>query len=260
MQNDFPEFDDLERVCDWALDTNAAPKLRALGLPIAALGEALVLSNRKALDLDTAHDARLELLKAAVRSASLCGIEAQKGVFFVRDEDAEVGELCVDFAGHLGKALEAAGLASGPRMLVQGSLVELASNIQQHAGSQPRGYVLYEVSKDCVSISVLDSGQGVVAGYASVSPELASLSAGDALVRAVRDHRSRLEPIEEGRGTGFGTVLRAMKTLDARLRVRSGNASLETASGAGADWVLREQVELSGFVVTLLLAWRHPGT
>lgn len=255
MQIDFPEFVGLEDACDDAASTTLPSSLAANALQTAALGEALVLANHQQIDLRTHGDRRLVLLKGAVASMTLSQSERGYGVLHVQDDSKRTADLSVDFAEGLGAELERAGLPRSPKNLLQGALVELVSNIQQHAGSHPKGYALFEVVNESVVLSVFDAGRGVVDGYASVSPELARLSAADALLMAVRDHRSRLAPVEEGRGTGFGTVARAMKSLDARLRVRSGNASLETASGAGAEWVLREQAELRGFVVSLVLSW-----
>lgn len=257
MGHVFPGFDALERLCEEAGYSAQAREAvaRTLSLPTPALAEALVLRNQGTLVLSDDGDTRLDVLRAAVKSRGLSARDGDVGVFHVRDGSDGVADQSVDFALALGTQLDAAGLPKGARQLLQGALTELATNIQQHAGESPRGYILYELSDRRLSLSVLDGGQGVVAGYTRVAPELEGLSAADALVMAVRDHRSRLAPLETGRGTGFGTVLRAMKTLDAQLRVRSGNATLETDSGAGAEWVVGEQAELRGFVVTLLLAW-----
>lgn len=254
MDAHFPEFEELEDALEAAGGAGHV-QLSASELPAVALGEALVLANRKRFDLLTDGDERIGLLKAAVNATQLMQLVPGFGVLYVRDGSLKTEEMCSDFAIALGSELARVGLPSGPRNLVEGAVSELATNIQQHAGERPRGYVLYELEGTAVSVCVFDAGRGVVEGYTSVSPELKGLTAGNALVMAVREHRSRLAPIEEGRGNGFGTVLRAMKSLDARLRVRSGDAILETGSGAGAEWVLREQVELGGFVVSLVLEW-----
>jgi hypothetical protein len=104
-------------------------------------------------------------------------------------------------------------------------------------------------------LAVADTGQGVVRGYVSSFPDLAGLDAATALGWAVVDHRSRFGGT--GRGTGFSTVMRAMLTLDAALRVRSDDASIEIEGASiGADWVVRDQDSLSGFVVSLHVRWR----
>jgi hypothetical protein len=48
-----------------------------------------------------------------------------------------------------------------------------------------------------------------------------------------------------------------MLTLDAAFRVRSDDASIEIeGASSGANWVVRDQDMLSGFVVSLHVRWR----
>jgi hypothetical protein len=93
-----------------------------------------------------------------------------------------------------------------------------------------------------------------VRAYLETQPELAGLGAMDALEWAVKEHRSRFN--DPKRGLGFSSVLNASRVMDAALRVRSDEGSIEVEGPADTSpWFVRDQSMLSGFVVSLRLAW-----
>lgn len=160
-----------------------------------------------------------------------------------------------EFVVTTGKLASKAGMPAGAARLLNAALIELMENVTEHAGDDVRGLAAFELGEKTMSLTVADSGRGVVQGYVASQPELHGLAAMQALEWAVREHRSRLT--ERGRGTGFSTVMRAMRTLDAALRVRSDDASIEIeGAGGDAQWVARDQPLLRGFVVSLHLSWR----
>ena len=100
-------------------------------------------------------------------------------------------------------------------------------------------------------LAVGDSGVGALATY-SAMPEVQS--ARQALDAAVVEHRSSTG--DPARGLGFRQVLGALRSMDAALRVRSGDASLEIEGvGGSGNWVSREQQQLCGFVVSAHVRW-----
>jgi hypothetical protein len=138
--------------------------------------------------------------------------------------------------------------------LVKGAFAELIGNVSEHAGDSTHGIAAYDLRCNGMWLAVADSGQGVVRGYVSHTPDLAGLEAATALRWAVVAHRSRLSG--SGRGTGFSTVMRAMLTLDGTLRVRSDDASIEIeGASSGGSWVVCDQDMLKGFVVSLHFRW-----
>ena len=159
-----------------------------------------------------------------------------------------------NFLLKLGSALEQAGLPVESSRLVKGALGELIDNISEHAGPLPEGFSAFEIQGNIACLTVADAGQGIVKGYKTGAIGETVESAELALQWAVVDHRSRSG--DTARGTGFATVLRAIRSLDAALRVRSDNASLEIEGAAGSGvWTIREQAKLQGFVVTLRFGW-----
>lgn len=226
-------------------------------LALGQLAEVLVL--RKSfpkLKLRSRGGNRHRLLQQAMTSTG--GVFTETMGAYQVDPPGDDAELrSTEFGEHLARAAGAAGLAARPALLLKGAAAELISNIHMHAGDAPRGLAAFEVFDGGVVVAVADAGQGVVQAYVSANPALAGLSADEALERAVVEHRSRLELIERGRGTGFITVANAMRSLGAMLRVRSCDASLEIEGHPDdAEWTLVPQVDLRGFVVSLTLCWR----
>jgi len=161
-----------------------------------------------------------------------------------------------EFVAASGRLAKEAGMPVEASRIFKGVFGELIDNVSQHAGIGAKGLAAYELKANNISLVVADSGQGVVQGYVESQPELAGLGAMDALERAVQQHKSRFK--EPGRGTGFSTVLRATRAMDAALRVRSDDASIEIEGPSdSATWYVRDQPMLRGFVVSLRLSWQR---
>lgn len=150
--------------------------------------------------------------------------------------------------------LRSATEATMPKAAAQalaGAAGELIDNIEQHAGSGEDALAAFRVMSGALWLVVGDAGKGMLSTYAGFSDVS---TAQDALRAAVVEHRSSTgDPV---RGQGFRDLLRALQSLDASLRVRTGDASLETEGTAGAQqWALREQVQLVGCVVSAHVRW-----
>lgn len=166
-----------------------------------------------------------------------------------------VEEVIHEFVSNTGKAATDAGMPADAARLLKGIFGELIDNIRDHAGPLARGLAAYELASGSISLVIADTGRGIVRGYLETQPELASLGATDALEWAVKEHRSRFK--DSGRGLGFSSVLKASRVMDAALRVRSDEGSIEVEGPADtAPWFVKDQSMLSGFVVSLRLSWR----
>lgn len=180
------------------------------------------------------------------------GVDGAIGVLrirpgFSRDDDLPLQTFLLDVRKRLG----AAGVPQTSAQALTGAAGELVDNLDQHAGPEWEALAIYEISSDGFWFSVGDSGQGVLATYKSRADVQ---STGQALVAAVIEHRSSTG--DPARGLGFRKVLDALRSMDAMLRVRSGDASLECEGfGGSGRWVVREQVPLSGFVVSVHVRW-----
>ncbi|TFZ08939.1 hypothetical protein [Ramlibacter humi] len=217
--------------------------------------EALVLRKTiGALSFDRRGGERHELLSKAAKNDVAAAYSPGLGAFFLGEAGVKAANNSLLFGESLARAVSEAGLTGAASSLLKGATVELLTNVHEHAGPNARGIGLYEVFEGGVAVCVADAGQGIVAGYVSANPGLSGLTAEQALIKALVEHKSRLP--DQGRGTGYKTVANAMRSLDATLRVRSGDASLEIEGHPDdAEWLSREQVELRGFVVSLALRW-----
>lgn len=149
------------------------------------------------------------------------------------------------------RAATAAGMPKPAAQALVGAAGELLDNIEQHAGPGKDALAAFDAEDGSLWLSVGDAGQGMLATYAK---DADIETARDALRVAVVEHRSSTG--EPGRGQGFRDLLRALGSLDASLRVRTGDASLECEGPAGSRaWVTREQVHLAGCVVSAHLRW-----
>jgi anti-sigma regulatory factor (Ser/Thr protein kinase) len=225
---------------------------------LGPLAEVLVLrrawrESGRDVRLRSDSDARHAVLLKAAQSTGR--MERHVGAFHIIGRREAVELAAHEFVASTGKLAAEAGMPVGATHLLKGVFGELIDNVSQHAGSTADGFAAYELGSNRISLVVADAGQGVVQGYVECQPRLAGLSAMDALEWAVQEHRSRFN--EPGRGMGFSSVLRAMRTMDAALRVRSDEASIEIEGPADtATWYVREQPMLRGFVVSLHLTWR----
>jgi len=149
------------------------------------------------------------------------------------------------------KRLELEGVPKSSCQALTGAAGELIDNIGQHAGPQCEALAAFEISAGSFWLTIGDSGIGALATYRAM-PEVQS--ARHALEAAVVEHRSSTG--DPTRGLGFKQVLKALRSMDAALRVRSGDASLEIEGvGGSGNWVSREQQHLQGFVVSAHVRW-----
>ena len=255
-------FDALEGLTEQFDDPNrSADSVPSLQLELGPLAELLVLRRHwrmqgKKLRLNGIGDARYAAIRAAFEpGASPVQFGPRVGAFQIRGSGEAVDLAGHDFAMVAGRCAQEAGMPDGAARLIKGAFAELIGNVSEHAGDNTNGIAVYDLSRNAMWLAVADAGQGIVRGYVSNAPEIADLEAATALGWAVVDHRSRF--CEPGRGTGFSTVMRAMLTLDAALRVRSDDASIEIEGvSSGSNWVVRDQDMFTGFVVSLHVRWR----
>lgn len=201
-------------------------------------------------------DARHTVIsRASKKSEAVSQVEPGAGAIRIVGTGEAAGLATHAFVSATGRLACEAGMPVHAARLLKGVFGELIDNVSEHAGAGASGLAAYELKAKCISLIVADSGQGVVRGYVASQPELAGLGAMDALEWAVQQHKSRFKG--PGRGTGFSTVLRAMRVMDAALRVRSEDASIEIEGPAdSATWYVKDQPMLQGFVVSLHLAWQ----
>jgi hypothetical protein len=129
-----------------------------------------------------------------------------------------------------------------------GAFREMQDNVLQHSGDPASGFCGFRITPIEFEVGVADSGVGLSAAFAELNPET-NLDTSDLLESAVLQGRSR-KP-DTGRGTGFSTLLRAMRRLDATIRVRTDDVSLtlQPRGAAEYDAELRQEAKLRGFVV-----------
>lgn len=255
----FTDLDDLtDRV---ASSQDYTGSVQSSQLALGPLAELLILrrewrSQGRKLVFDGAGDVRHEAIRAVTSANSHSArLGPQAGALRILGTGEASDQASHEFAVAAGRYAKDAGMPDGAARMLKGAFAELIGNIGEHAGEDANGLAAYHLDQKSMWLTVADAGRGVVNGYVSSSPELAGLDAAKALSWAVVEHRSRLS--EPGRGTGFSTVMRAMLTLDAALRVRSDDASIEIEGvSAGANWVVRDQDFLKGFVVSLHVRWQ----
>lgn len=176
------------------------------------------------------------------------------GALRIVGDDASAEEENHSFVGTTGRLAKEAGMPVEASKVLKGVMGELVGNVGDHGGDGAMGFASFELSSNSIYFVVADTGRGIVGGYREARPELSTLTAADALEWAVKLNKSRFT--EPGHGLGFARVLKACRSMDAALRVRSDDASIEIEGVADrADWHLRDQSKLSGFVVSLHLRW-----
>jgi hypothetical protein len=259
MLSDFDAVDELTN----QFEDGAASKVTvdSSSLALGALAEVLILRQtwRKRgfnLVLRGRDDARHAAISHVVQQPhSASTFDGSVGARSIVGSGQEVEDATMDFASVAARLARDGGMPSDAARLMQGAFGELTDNIGQHAGQGARGLAAFELGVNSITLVVADTGQGIVNAYLESQPDLRGLGATDALEWAVRQHRSRFK--EAGRGTGFRSVLQAMRAMDASLRVRSDDGSLETEGAADqAIWMVKDQAELKGFVVSLRLTWK----
>lgn len=149
------------------------------------------------------------------------------------------------------RAAVSAGMPKPAAQALTGAAGELLDNITEHAGPGEDALAAFSVYAGSLWLSVGDSGQGMLSTY-SGHPKVTTAKV--ALRMAVVEHCSSTGDPE--RGQGFRNLLRALGSLDASVRVRTGDASLECEGTASSrPWVSREQAQLVGCVVSAHLTW-----
>lgn len=155
------------------------------------------------------------------------------------------------FLLELRKRLGDENVAVPSAQAIVGATGEMVDNIWQHAGPGQDAIAAFQIQAKSLWISIGDCGRGMLATY-EMHEDVKT--ARDALRVAVREHRSSTR--QSGRGQGFRKLLAVLGSMDASLRVRTGDASLETEGLAlGGKWTFREQVPLVGCVVSAHLKW-----
>jgi hypothetical protein len=138
--------------------------------------------------------------------------------------------------------------------MICGAIGEMLDNIFEHSQLPDTGMVGFLGTADYLDVCVADAGIGVLTSL-KMNPAYAYLpDAGAALALAIKDGTSRYPTSAggEGRGHGFSTLFRGLNTLDAEVRLRSGNYALEI-EGKGMrsrSPSISEKAHLQGFVVS----------
>jgi len=254
-------FDAVDEICERVErggDGEVAIDSSTLGL--GPLAEILVMrrawrvSGRK-VSLTGEVDARRAAIAEVTRSPVAKSSHSDStGACHVIGTGANVETLTNEFVSLTGRLALEAGMPETSSRLLKGVFGELIDNIWKHAGVGAKGLAAYSLDARSIFLVVADAGQGVVQGYIEAQPQLAGLTAAQALEWAVRLNKSRFT--QAGHGTGFAGLVKAMRVMDAALRVRSDDASIEIEGPAdSADWLVRDQPGLQGFVVSLHLKW-----
>ena len=174
---------------------------------------------------------------------------------FAPAEEEEWRECLHRFQLQVHQALWGHRRAIAAKGRICGAVGEIVDNIFDHSGAPETGIVALWGRKGRLEISIGDAGVGILASLRS-NPKFAYLGdAGTAMAEALRDGNSRYGP-KLDRGYGFGTLFRALNSLDAKLRFRSGDYALEIAgrSPEVRNPRISQKAELRGFVVGIEIA------
>lgn len=153
------------------------------------------------------------------------------------------------------KALNVSRKTGRARKQIAGGIEEMVDNIYEHSEAPNTGLIAFHGSPEAVQVSIGDGGIGVLASLRT-NPKFSFLrDTGTAMAEALKDQNSRYGPGED-RGYGFGTLIRSLNSLDAELRFRSGDYSLEIAGRNPSERIPRisQKAELQGFVVSLQIS------
>lgn len=159
-----------------------------------------------------------------------------------------------DFDTRARAAMKFKRSVSQSKGLVCGAIGEMVDNVFEHSGKPESGIAGFLATPNYIDIAVADVGIGVLSSLRQ-NPAYAYLSdAGMALSLAIRDGTSRYSTTAdgEGRGHGFSTLFRGLNSLDAEIRLRSGNYALEVGGQAVNERApkISEKAELPGLIVT----------
>ncbi len=255
LQEVFSAADDVAEMLadepDEPLDVNAG------GGSLAVLVELLMLKRAARTKVSIADASpRGQLFRELLSSGQTFRCRGGLGLYNATSSHVDSADEATDFCDEAQRVLKACGMPDLSAVRLSGALHALLDNVDEHAGPDATCLAGFEVSEGMATLCVADTGMGVLAGYRSGASMMQPKDAGQALDWAVVEHRSRTGRAD--RGTGFETVVNALRTLDASMRVRSDDASLELVQqGSDVDSLLRKQGHLTGFVVSVLLRWRN---
>lgn len=148
------------------------------------------------------------------------------------------------------KALGYWGLTDSTQAMgIQGAFREMHDNILQHSGAPASGMCGFLTNHERMEFGVADSGRGLIGAFRDAGHLDLDFDESVLLEDIVTKGRSRLT--EPGRGTGFDTLLRALRRVDATIRVRSDHVALRLEPMGGGQYELhvQQKPKLAGFVV-----------
>lgn len=144
--------------------------------------------------------------------------------------------------------------ASKAKAKLCGAICEMVDNIVDHSNAVTTGVVAFCGNDQRFEVSVGDAGIGVLASLRTNTKFSYLQDAGTAMSVAIHDGNSRYGPRQD-RGYGFGTLFRALTTLDAAIRFRSGDYALESSGRGPTERTAKasQKGTLGGFVVSVRL-------
>lgn len=262
----FRLVDDLATEISDALSDGGASPLRfgidSDCLPLGPLAETLVLKHelgRLGHSLVVSGKSDRDSLFRKALSARAGGVEFAGGLGVLRvvGPGQQAGQEQVNrFVLALGQVTRARAIPPDADKLLCHVAGELIDNVGEHAGMVPAAFAAFEVRPGECWLTVADTGRGALRAYreAGVPGGQIPIDAVQALEWAVLQHRSRTG--DPGRGLGFRRLQEVLRRMDATIRIRSDDASLEVEGATTtAEWLSREQFSLSGFVVSAAVRW-----
>jgi hypothetical protein len=255
LPNVVQSISDLDTIC-FALEESPASTY-ILDVGSAGLHVLLEVSARRAtlarqgIELKvTGQSDFLDLLRES--EDGICAVDASCGVLRFRgDNGPTFTDVVAEFLVRASGPFDRAGIPVVARRRLLGSLGELIDNVPEHSGHASKALAGFWVNGSTLQMGVADNGQGILAAYHQQPGWDLITDAGDALKLAVVDNRSRYGVPE--RGLGFRNLVAALRSVDARLRVSSDDACLETdpLGRSAHQFIIREKPALAGFVVSV---------
>ena len=230
---------------------------------VGALVEAAILSRMNpacdALIRRFEKPAVVRALRAAERSPlELFVGKTQRGAFgfmslkAVPTDDLKEPVYALQLAAR--KAMLFTRDAERAKARLSGAIGEMVDNVLDHSGEPGSGLIGFCGNEERFELAVGDTGMGVLASLRT-NPKFSYLQdEGTAMSVAIQDGNSRHGPVQD-RGYGFGTLFRALNTLDAAVRLRSGDYALQTSGRKPGErnTEASQKATLRGFVVSFTL-------